>query len=626
MTVKVRFRRLIPVLSAVALFTSILSSREIQIQDNKPDTAAAILERWTEALGGKDQLRLVRNSYQKYAYEGTAGRGVIEEWSTSDGKRRQDSDLTTGQEINIFDGSSGWISLNGQVRKYSPAEVEAARTSAYVGSYSHLIPGRLPGSADFLGEDDSGHNYVLRVTPQGGWASKFYIDKTTYLPTRYEEQLANTLLIIRFNGWREVSGVKLPVALHMTASDGAYQATATLQHAQFNIQLDRNLFKRPADGPKDYHFISGRRSLQIPIEEDNGHIFLNGQINNTRLLWFALDSAASRSLMDCGLAESLGLELVGDQRIIGAGGSEQGSYVRNVSLTLRGVELHRQTLSTLSLEFLTQLQERKISAILGYDLFSRFVVEIDYVAKYINLYEPHGFRYRGSGEVIPITLHNNQPYLRAKLVLAGRPPIESEYVVDTGSSNSLMLSREFAAEQDVLASVGKTVKGRARGVGGETPLVVGRVAALQLSRFTISNPVTLFPNGEIVAPGKAGNIGGNILRRFKVIFDYSRQQLILEPNKHFSEADEYNMSGASLSLVGSVVKTIKVTRIFSDSPASEVGLQPEDIILAIDGRPASEIGLSKIREMFKQEGRDYELDIKRGEEIRKFRLKLRRLI
>lgn len=627
MTLRARSCGVIFFLSILALLTSIHShSGAEQSKADEPITAEVILERWTEALGGRDKLQQVKNTYVRSAYQGTAGTGIIEEWSTSHGQRRQSNDLTTGHEINIFAGSKGWISSDGQVRDLSPTEIKGARTPAYIGSYSHLIVGRLLGRAEYLGEDGSRQNYVLRVVPQGGRPSTFYINKTTYLPARYEEQLTNTMLIIRFDGWRDVGGIKLPVEMRMTANDGAYEATATLQEAQFNIRLDRDLFKMPAEGPKDFRFTSGRSALRIPIEEDNGHIFVSGQIDNSGPLWFALDTAASRSLIDDGFAQSLGLKLLGDQQITGAGGSVQGSYAREVSLRLPGVELRHQTLSTLSLDFLAQLEARKIPAILGYDLFSRFVVEIDYAAKYISLFDPKSFHYRGSGEIIPITLHNNQPYLRAKLVLLGRAPIESEYVVDTGSSNSLMLAKAFAAEQNVLASAGKTVQGRARGVGGEIPLVVGRVAALQLGRFTITNPITFFPHGEIVAAGKAGNIGGNILRRFRVIFDYSRQRVILEPNEHFSEAEEYNMSGASLSLVGSADQTIKVTRIFDNSPAAEVGLQSEDIILAIDGRPTAEIGLSKIREMFKQEGREYQLNIKRGEEMLQVRLKLRKLI
>jgi len=42
-----------------------------------------------------------------------------------------------------------------------------------------------------------------------------------------------------------------------------------------------------------------------------------------------------------------------------------------------------------------------------------------------------------------------------------------------------------------------------------------------------------------------GVIGGEFLRSFKVIFDYSHQQIILEPNEHLGETSAYSteMSG-----------------------------------------------------------------------------------
>ena len=45
--------------------------------------------------------------------------------------------------------------------------------------------------------------------------------------------------------------------------------------------------------------------------------------------------------------------------------------------------------------------------------------------------------------------------------------------------------------------------------------------------------------------GRAGNIGNEILRRFKVTFDYSRAQMILEPNNAIDQPDEFDMSGLS---------------------------------------------------------------------------------
>ncbi len=51
-----------------------------------------------------------------------------------------------------------------------------------------------------------------------------------------------------------------------------------------------------------------------------------------------------------------------------------------------------------------------------------------------------------------------------------------------------------------------------------------------------------------------------------------------------------------------------------------------DVVSAIDGRLAAEFSLSQINQMFKQEGKEFLLDIVRGEEKKQLKLKLRRLI
>jgi C-terminal processing protease CtpA/Prc len=51
-----------------------------------------------------------------------------------------------------------------------------------------------------------------------------------------------------------------------------------------------------------------------------------------------------------------------------------------------------------------------------------------------------------------------------------------------------------------------------------------------------------------------------------------------------------------------------------------------DVVSTINGRPAAELSLTEISKMFKQEGRDYVLDIIRGEERLQLKLKLSRLI
>ncbi len=78
-------------------------------------------------------------------------------------------------------------------------------------------------------------------------------------------------------------------------------------------------------------------------------------------------------------------------------------------------------------------------------------------------------------------------------------------------------------------------------VGGELSARVGRVPAIRLGGFVVSNPLTQFSqntSGILATPDLAGIIGAQMLRRFRVIFDYPHGEMILEPNEHFGDPSE----------------------------------------------------------------------------------------
>lgn len=380
-------------------------------------------------------------------------------------------------------------------------------------------------------------------------------------------------------------------------------------------------------GDKDYRLASGHSALRIPLEEDDGHIFLQVSINDSRPVWFGLDTGATHSLIDLRYAESLRLKSESSRRIGGAGGYEEASIFENVSIKLPGADLYNQTLWGLSLDAIASANGREMAGILGYDLFKHFVVDIDYAAMLMSLHEPLAYEYRGTGQSIPLNVqHDGAIYVKARVQTPGGNPIEGEFVIDTGGNRILLLARSFVEQHRIMESVGKTLATGGGGVGGEIQLAMGRLKSFQLGRFAITNPLTGFTKvGEIADAGKAGNIGGGFLRRFRVIFDYSRKRMILEPNSRLTEADEFDMSGAALTSEPPAFTVIKVVGVRPDSPAAQAGLEPQDVIIAVDGQAATTLNVSKLRRMFRVEG-ECLLKVKRGEQIVEVKLKLRRLI
>jgi C-terminal processing protease CtpA/Prc len=86
------------------------------------------------------------------------------------------------------------------------------------------------------------------------------------------------------------------------------------------------------------------------------------------------------------------------------------------------------------------------------------------------------------------------------------------------------------------------------------------------------------------------------------------------------------MSGLEFAGDGEDFKQYVVNEVTGNSPASEAGFKEEDVLTAIDGRPASALTLEQIRALLRREGEEHTLTVKRDEKTLSFRLKLRRLL
>ena len=367
----------------------------------------------------------------------------------------------------------------------------------------------------------------------------------------------------------------------------------------------------------------------IPAWTGNRTIRVRGQVGTRDSVWITVDTGASSSVLDHGQAKKLGLKVEGTQQSRGAGGYQTGSEAHDVELRLLGFELRGRRIDTLPLENLATRSGVPVHAILGYELFSRRVVELDYAGGCMRLYDPRRYDYRGDGAVLPLEFHENHPYVAARVVLPGGRTFDGKFELDTGSSAALLLGPETAERERVLDSMARTRSASGMGVGGAIESRIGRADRLELGPFRLEAPLTaLHPPGpgRISAPGTDGNIGGTILARFKVIFDYSRKRVILEPNASLDDPFESDMSGLGLVAELPDLRTVRVARVQEESPASEAGVRAGDELARVDGRPAAEIGLPALREMLRREGREVRLELLRGTERIEVTIRTRRLI
>lgn len=289
--------------------------------------------------------------------------------------------------------------------------------------------------------------------------------------------------------------------------------------------------------PNDIRFAKGMSALAIPFElSDKGHMFLRVRVNNSEPLLFGQDSGFEQTAIANKQAKALSLKLYGEAKATGVGDSEEDiAFARNVMFDLPGASFQLDEVGVLALDFPSPIAGERIDGILGYDFISRFVVKIDYGNKVIDLYSRRSYRYRGSGDILPMKIIDNCPSIPATVKLPGLAPVTALFVIDTGAESGILFNSPFVKSRNLLASRQETTEAGMLGIGGTSKIRIGRATNIRLGTTVIANPVVHFSlatQGESAETRSAGQISNGIFRQFKVIiFDQARRRLILEAHK-----------------------------------------------------------------------------------------------
>ena len=374
------------------------------------------------------------------------------------------------------------------------------------------------------------------------------------------------------------------------------------------------------------------KDVVIPFELVNKNIYLQVTVMHSKPLWFVLDTGVKYACIDLSVAKSLGLEL-GDQVSAGGGGKDAVlvRMLKSGSFSVVGLDGLTQPVSiAVPFEKLSKASGHEFSGILGFDFISQFVIEIDYQKRAITLHGKDSYEYQGQGEALPITFNAaSHPQVLAQVIDGDGPPVEGKFTLDLGSGAGLILNKPFVDARGFLESNRQTIQWiEGLSIGGGIPGLVGRVGGIKVGRYLISDPVTVFTqasSGVFATSDSGGNIGAGILEKFKIILDYGRNRIILEPNDKFAQPIEYNRSGLSIISSGTGYRSFEIDAVAEKSPASEAGLRTGDILNAIDGHPAAEYTLSQLRQLI-QDAKVCELTIDRGNKQLKVKLKPRQLI
>lgn len=380
------------------------------------------------------------------------------------------------------------------------------------------------------------------------------------------------------------------------------------------------------------HFSDGARSVSIDISLFDNIIYLPCRVAGAASLDFVLDTGASDiSAIDEKVAGDLGLT-PGRTTTGGGAGPEQVQMgeLEGIRLSMPGMEMAGFKIITLPLKRMEPYWGRKKDGLIGGNILSRLVTQIDYANHKVTFHDPDAFKASRKGWVIPLTVQANTMFVKAKVVLEGSDvPREGLFMLDTGVRMTFF-NTPFTARHGLIRSARRTVENIAGfGIGGAVRGIMGRVSSIQIGDLEIERPVVQFmtaTKGIAASSQFDGIIGADILSRFHVTFDYQKQEMVLQKGADFRQPFEYDMSGLYFISAAEANNAFTVENVIQDSPAAKAGAAKGDILISIDDRPASSFTLETLKRYLRREGQTVTLRISRAGNLSDLSFRLERLI
>lgn len=427
----------------------------------------------------------------------------------------------------------------------------------------------------------------------------------------------------------------------------------------------------PVSSQDGFHFVNDKDKVSIPFKFINNLIFIPIKVNGIELN-FLLDSGVEETIL-FSLEDKKEVRFFNIEKItlrgLGSADAVEGLKSTNNVLETHGlVSTNHLLYVVLDQEFnLSSHVGIPVNGIIGYNFLKNNLVEINYEKKRVVVYKDTDSNKKKTGkkfEKIPITIERYKPYVMTSMVLEG-VELPAKLLIDIGNSDAIWLFQNLSKSIKIPAKNFDDYLGQ--GFSGDVLGKRARISKFTLANFEFNAPIAAFPDTSSIknvkmVPGRLGSVGGEILKRFTVVFDYQNKLLYLKKNREYYAPFAYNKSGIELQHYGLqwVQETVRletvpaitesyhnegvaltndfkykfqlkpvyqISNIRKDSPAANSGLQKGDIIISINNNKGYKYSLQEINSLLKSEEEKWiTIEVERDSQILKFKFLLKDIL
>ena len=408
---------------------------------------------------------------------------------------------------------------------------------------------------------------------------------------------------------------------------------------------------------QNFKLPSGEKFQKVKFELVNNLIIIPIEVNGAQLS-FILDSGVNKPILfNLSDKDSIQINNVSEIVIKGLGEGEPiNALISSSNLFRIGEVVNTDQQLYVVMDKELNLSPRlgiPVHGIIGYDLFRDFIVELNYSSKYLKLHDPDLYRSKKSSKTrtLPLQIIQNKAYVQGDVLMKNKQSIPVKLLIDSGSSDALWLFEDL--DRGLGVPRDNYVDFLGQGLSGSIYGKRTKIDGIKLAGFLLKDAKTAFPdlqyfNSMTTFGDRNGSLGGEVLKRFTLVFNYGNSTLSLRKNSLFNKPFDFNLSGIDIQHNGmryisesiadvngavladsgksfgdvqilfenmtrlSMVPEIIVSGIRAGSPGHEAGLQEGDVILAVNGKKVHHYKLQQILQMLNdKEGKRVKVLIER---------------
>jgi hypothetical protein len=280
-------------------------------------------------------------------------------------------------------------------------------------------------------------------------------------------------------------------------------------------------------------FTQVRPAAVVPFTVERNCIYIYCRVNETDSLRFLFDTGAEGSVINESALSEIKIKIDGSSVNVGSNGSNEVGISKNNTLYTGALSHENVTLTVIS------FQTTAFDGVIGTDIMSGHVLDIDYDRRTITFYEPGTFRTPKDYEKLRLRMVNGYPAVKAKIETDGKP-LKCLIGLDSGADDCLTLASPYVKQHAPEKRFREIAKASYQGSDGSvyTMSIVG-LPGLMLGKWRLAQvpaALSISTEGIDATEDMSGFFGNNVLRRFNTVLDLGNRRIYLKPNGSFNES------------------------------------------------------------------------------------------